>query len=720
MVETNSEKANLLNLYFKYLLKKASNKLKKGISKLLGDEIDYAVYLLITNKEDFDFIKLPSIGVSGLKEYLDFEKKIKEFEQIVNSSRSESINFLYNLTLLKYLFPSADNIIEEALKEHQGKYFPIFKIIELLVSLKFISDKSFQEEYHSHFFDYRKGSHRLNLKELAVRIKRTDERARQLKDRHIKFFDKDFSFVRELDFHRNPYDIDIKGNIFEISPEELKKVNSNDLTNYTLHFIHKIFALMSKTHTLLYDEHRALTGEWNKSYLIKKHVGDDFRFVDFVSETYDKKNVIHRKGTELTSLSNLMFGFYNKLHLESDSGIVGVCKYLLLHELDITSANENEIVLKKTDEKYVWEYGYEALLHLGPKSKGHHINEILSFVRKKYPNVAFTENSLQSSIINKRETFISFNRTSCYGLLTWQNSNSNIKGGSIRKMVSEFLEKNNEPQHISVIAEYVLKFRPDTNEKSIMTSLRNEPHNLFSGKANFFWLTKNGNSSPKILGVPGSYFTQRALSRYTGWNYNDVVASFVKDGFSEVQIKALLEKKIANKYIILDLQDRLIVKKLNHQVPEDSNLEFKFIRQSENDVVLEEELKKTILKFTKEELSLELKKLRKLEHEHVTINQKVYKRSVVAIAFIKILRHFKCQICGYRILKKTGGFYIEAAHITPKHKGGTEQIENIILLCPNHHKEFDHGEVEYLFRDNYHIEFIINGRRELIILQEFD
>ncbi|MBU0559050.1 MAG: HNH endonuclease [Bacteroidetes bacterium] len=41
--------------------------------------------------------------------------------------------------------------------------------------------------------------------------------------------------------------------------------------------------------------------------------------------------------------------------------------------------------------------------------------------------------------------------------------------------------------------------------------------------------------------------------------------------------------------------------------------------------------------------------------------------------------------------KKNGDFYIEAAHIKPKHKKSKETPENILILCPNHHKEFDFG-----------------------------
>lgn len=68
-----------------------------------------------------------------------------------------------------------------------------------------------------------------------------------------------------------------------------------------------------------------------------------------------------------------------------------------------------------------------------------------------------------------------------------------------------------------------------------------------------------------------------------------------------------------------------------------------------------------------------------------------------------IVQHFKqaadykCQFpdCNVRIQKKDGGFYIEVAHIMPVAKGGKGEIGNLLVLCPNHHKEFDYGERDY-------------------------
>lgn len=97
------------------------------------------------------------------------------------------------------------------------------------------------------------------------------------------------------------------------------------------------------------------------------------------------------------------------------------------------------------------------------------------------------------------------------------------------------------------------------------------------------------------------------------------------------------------------------------------------------------------------------------DSKEVIINGKAYKRDNKTIALIKILRNHKCQICSTSILKKDGSKYVEAAHIKPKYKRGIEKPHNIILLCPNHHKEFDYGNLKVIKHDNEKIDFNLNG-----------
>ncbi len=94
---------------------------------------------------------------------------------------------------------------------------------------------------------------------------------------------------------------------------------------------------------------------------------------------------------------------------------------------------------------------------------------------------------------------------------------------------------------------------------------------------------------------------------------------------------------------------------------------------------------------------------------------KGFKRDNYLISKIKVERGFKCQICGFTMKKRDGSFYIEAAHIIAKKSKGTENRNNILLLCPNHHKEFDLGDTKIIKHTNEYIKLSINKIEKTII-----
>jgi predicted restriction endonuclease len=73
---------------------------------------------------------------------------------------------------------------------------------------------------------------------------------------------------------------------------------------------------------------------------------------------------------------------------------------------------------------------------------------------------------------------------------------------------------------------------------------------------------------------------------------------------------------------------------------------------------------------------------------------------------------YKCQFpdCGHRIAKKDGGFYIEVAHIKAVNLGGKSVLGNLLVLCPNHHKEFDYGNLSIESQQLNKIKGKLNGQ----------
>ncbi len=63
---------------------------------------------------------------------------------------------------------------------------------------------------------------------------------------------------------------------------------------------------------------------------------------------------------------------------------------------------------------------------------------------------------------------------------------------------------------------------------------------------------------------------------------------------------------------------------------------------------------------------------------------------------LKQATNYKCQFpnCDAEIKTKTGLNYVEVAHVKPVKEGGQSVLGNLLVLCPNHHKEFDYGELK--------------------------
>ena len=81
----------------------------------------------------------------------------------------------------------------------------------------------------------------------------------------------------------------------------------------------------------------------------------------------------------------------------------------------------------------------------------------------------------------------------------------------------------------------------------------------------------------------------------------------------------------------------------------------------------------------------------------------------------------KCQFpdCNSQVLTKDGDNYVEVAHIKPVNKGGQSIIGNLIVLCPNHHKEFDFGNLKILEQSEKTLVGILNNKEFKIEFKKY-
>lgn len=72
---------------------------------------------------------------------------------------------------------------------------------------------------------------------------------------------------------------------------------------------------------------------------------------------------------------------------------------------------------------------------------------------------------------------------------------------------------------------------------------------------------------------------------------------------------------------------------------------------------------------------------------------KVYDRSSQVRGYVLKRANGCCEWCGCKGFKTySGAIYLETHHIQPLSEGGSDAVENVIALCPNHHREAHFGE----------------------------
>ena len=95
------------------------------------------------------------------------------------------------------------------------------------------------------------------------------------------------------------------------------------------------------------------------------------------------------------------------------------------------------------------------------------------------------------------------------------------------------------------------------------------------------------------------------------------------------------------------------------------------------------------IKVALKNLSTEPKPMQKI------IIERTLRNDTPIIRNLKKKYNYKCQMpgCNASIQKANGEYYIEVAHIASVSSGGKSILGNLLVLCPNHHKEFDFGSL---------------------------
>lgn len=109
-----------------------------------------------------------------------------------------------------------------------------------------------------------------------------------------------------------------------------------------------------------------------------------------------------------------------------------------------------------------------------------------------------------------------------------------------------------------------------------------------------------------------------------------------------------------------------------------------------------------------------------LINELEEVKLKRIKRYKKIVDILKEAYNGKCQICGMTFEKDEGKNYSEGHHLNPLAKGGTQEKDNVIIICATHHRMFHYAKEVVIYDRIGNIKpIVINGNELSIRYHEY-
>jgi hypothetical protein len=440
-------------------------KIKKFAERLFINPIPVADWKNIGNKT------IPEIEI-----YLTI---IKDFVFEVNQTTDESqLIALKNNFLIQRTF-SISNIPNSILETES-----IFLLTIFLLNQNALFEKT-QTVIVKKAFKIYQDHKELTLDDIADEVKLTRERVRQIRKVCIEaLFDKLLFIQNFNDDLFKKYNIEIESNQIEISADTVELINITNSTSLTREFTTFIlFVFLSKDFSLIGNIEDVLQPHyfnarnrhnWNNFYIIKKEINEAFDFTSLVNNI-DKRTNDRIEETYSFNFKSYLLQFLINDNTEILNQVFPIAENILNDEFELYLDLDENLIFKRSTNKQAYEYSYEALEQLGEPSK---VEEIYEKILKLNPNYETNEDKVRSSL-KRTSGFVPIGRKSVFGLKKWENELDNFKGGTIKDIIIDFLQNQEEPTHISSVLKYLDKFRKNKDEKSVIANLKVDPKKRF-------------------------------------------------------------------------------------------------------------------------------------------------------------------------------------------------------------------------------------------------
>ncbi|MCG8183254.1 hypothetical protein [Tenacibaculum piscium] len=479
ILELTRLQREVINNFILVNINSLTNRSKNAISLNLNRNFkikNLAERVFFSNIDVEDWV---NVGEKSIEEIDEFFTTIKKFIIEVNQSNEDKyLISLKNNFLIQHTF-SISEIPSEILESES-----IFSLTNFLLNQYVIFTEKPTLVIKKALKIYQ-NQEIISLEYIAKEVNLTRERVRQIKVKTIKELHLKFLFIQNFneDLFQN-YNIDINSNYLDINTDVVENINKKNKINLSKEFITYILYSFLNNNFFLVGEIEDVLDltssnstkkyNWKNFYLIKKELVIEIDFNVLVNDIDTRINDRIEESYSF-SFKSYLFKFLTNNNIDILNLIFPIAEKIINDEFELYLDLDENLIFKRNTIKQAYEYSYEALEQLGKPSK---VEEIFEKVLEIHPNYNTEEAQIRISM-KRKNGFVPIGRKSVFGLKKWEKELENFKGGTIRDIVEEYLMQFSVPKYISDITEHVLRYRPKSNQYSILQNLKLDESGLY-------------------------------------------------------------------------------------------------------------------------------------------------------------------------------------------------------------------------------------------------
>lgn len=409
---------------------------------------------------------IPAIGRKSKPEIQDFFIKAKAFLGQFPDEESVSSRMKSHLISAPSVLGLPDGAMDFLLeKEDYIGHFPLFAAIQLYFKNRPDDEKALIEGCML----IHQGQELPDRGEVAAALNLSTERVRQKRNNLITKLTSYFSTYSKLGFiTENPYR-------FQMTHIE-DEINALEGTDFNLNFVCWVLGSVFDDLTTIGDITKSIGGYFDIDLylcIVPTNLTKVFNFDSFLQDM-DNRIQEKRINEEKIKLSHIINSNLIVQYCDDDMPMIDTTCRTILYLHYPVEVDQGYIILPANSYK-TNQVILEEILRANGKPMT--LAEIAEEYMYQYPERDATENSLRGAI-NGNNNIVPIGRSSTYTLREWVLTEQ--RGGTIRSFVKEFIDSTPEKiARTASIAEYILQFRPDTNEQSIVSNICLDPDKTF-------------------------------------------------------------------------------------------------------------------------------------------------------------------------------------------------------------------------------------------------